>query len=81
MKRKEKDNAEDSLNNRGRAEVSDENVIFALTKSKDMQENKAKFIELLRSTGREGVDSIIELMEGLGFFTAPASTKFHLSNE
>jgi len=29
MKRKEKDMAEDSLNKRGGAEVSDENVIFA----------------------------------------------------
>ena len=46
-----------------------------------MEENKGKFIELLRSTGREGVDHIIEVIEGMGFFTAPASTKFHLSNE
>lgn len=46
-----------------------------------MEENKGKFIELLRSTGREGVDHIIEVIEGMGFFTAPASTKFHLSYE
>ena len=46
-----------------------------------MEENKGKFIELLRSTGREGVDHIIEVIEGMGFFTAPASTKFHLSNK
>ena len=44
-----------------------------------MEEKKANFIELLRSTGREGIDHIIEVLEGLGFFTAPASTKFHLS--
>ena len=46
-----------------------------------MEDNKGKFMELLRSTGREGVDHIIEVIEGMGFFTAPASTKFHLSNE
>ena len=44
-----------------------------------MEEKKAKFIEMLKSTGREGIDKIIEVIEGLGFFTAPASTKFHLS--
>ena len=44
-----------------------------------MEEKKANFIELLRSTGREGIDNIIEVLEGLGFFNAPASTKFHLS--
>ena len=44
-----------------------------------MEEKKAKFIEMLKSTGREGIDKIIEVIEGLGFFTAPASSKFHLS--
>ena len=46
-----------------------------------MEEKKAKFIEMLKSTGREGIDKIIEVIDGLGFFTAPASTKFHLSYE
>lgn len=55
------------------------NFAYRLKKRKDMEEKKAKFIELLRSTGREGIDNIIEVLEGLGFFTAPASTKFHLS--
>ena len=41
-----------------------------------MEEKKAKFIEMLKSTGREDIDKIIEVIEGLGFFTAPASTKF-----
>ena len=44
-----------------------------------MEEKKAKFIEMLKSTGREGIDNIIEVLEGMGFFKAPASTKFHLS--
>lgn len=48
---------------------------------KAMEDNKVKFIELLRSTRREGIDNIIEVIERLGFFTAPASTEFHLSNE
>jgi len=31
-------------------------------------------MEMLKSTGREGIDKIIDVIEGLGFFTAPAST-------
>ena len=40
---------------------------------------KKEFCELLRSTRREGVDYVIEDLENLGFFDAPASTKFHLN--
>ncbi len=40
---------------------------------------KKEFCELLRSTNREGVDYVIEDLESLGFFDAPASTKFHLN--
>ena len=40
---------------------------------------KKEFCELLRSTNREGVDYVIEDLENLGFFDAPASTKFHLN--
>lgn len=43
--------------------------------------NKNKFIELLQSTGRKGVDEMIAVLEELGFFAAPASTRFHLSYE
>lgn len=42
---------------------------------------KDKFCEILRSTGREGVEAVIENLEKLGFFKAPASTVFHLSCE
>ena len=43
--------------------------------------NKGKFIELLQSTGRQGVDKVITALEETGFFEAPASTRFHLSYE
>lgn len=43
--------------------------------------NKDKFIELLRSTGRNGVENTIQVLEEEGFFTAPASTRFHLAYE
>ena len=38
---------------------------------------KEKFIELLRSTKRDGVDEIINFLEKTDFFKAPASTRFH----
>ena len=43
--------------------------------------NKETFISLLKSTNRQGVDGCIQELENLGFFTAPASTVFHLNNE
>lgn len=39
--------------------------------------NKEKFIELLKSTKREGIDNVIKMLEESDFFTAPASTKYH----
>lgn len=42
---------------------------------------KEEFIALLRSTERDGIETVIEELENLGFFTAPASTKFHLNVE
>ncbi len=44
-----------------------------------MENLKEQFQERLRSTGRKGVENVIEHLERLGFFEAPASTKFHLS--
>ena len=41
--------------------------------------NKDRFIELLRSTERNGIEPVIAKLEELGFFEAPASTRFHLS--
>jgi len=40
-------------------------------------EIREKIIELLRSTGREGIEKVIEFLESSDFFTAPASTKYH----
>lgn len=38
---------------------------------------KQKFIDLLKSTNREGMEDLIAFIEKTDFFTAPASTKFH----
>lgn len=38
---------------------------------------KNRFIELLKSTNREGIDNLIAFLEKTDFFTAPASTRFH----
>ena len=36
-----------------------------------------RFIEILRATGRENIDYIIEDLESWGFFEAPASAQGH----
>lgn len=38
---------------------------------------KEEFIELLRSTKREGIEEIIQFIEKTDFYKAPASTRFH----
>ena len=38
---------------------------------------KQEFINLLKSTNREGMENLIAFLEKTDFFTAPASTKFH----
>ncbi len=47
----------------------------------DITEKKDEFIELLRSTGREGIDDLLDELERLGFFAAPASAGHHLNTE
>ena len=42
-------------------------------------QNKNEFIKLLQSTERDDVDYVIEDIERLGFFDAPASSRFHLN--
>lgn len=42
---------------------------------------KEQYIELLKITNRSGIDKLIEYLEESDFFTAPASTKYHLSKE
>ena len=46
-----------------------------------MKEKKERFIELLCSTRRQGVEEVIAYLEESGFFIAPASTGHHLSYE
>jgi len=46
-----------------------------------MEEKKTEFIELLRSTKREGIEDLITWLETTDFYTAPASTKFHGNHE
>ena len=43
----------------------------------DIQNLKNQFIELLRSTKREGIENLIKFLEKSDFFTAPSSTRFH----
>lgn len=38
---------------------------------------KEEFIELLKSTKREGIENLISFLEKTDFFEAPASTRFH----
>ena len=40
-----------------------------------------EFINLLKSTNREGIDTLIEFIKKSDFFKAPASTRFHGSFE
>ena len=44
-----------------------------------MEDLKQLFKDKLLSTGREGMETVIEKLEELGFFEAPASSKFHLN--
>lgn len=47
---------------------------------KETQKNLSDdFVKLLRFTGRDGIEDLIRyLQEETDFFTAPASTKYHL---
>ena len=49
-----------------------------IMKIDDIQIMKEQFIELLRTTRREGMENLITELEGLGFFEAPASNRSHL---
>lgn len=40
-----------------------------------------EIIGLLRSTHRQGVEQLIQNLDQIGFFAAPASTKFHLNED
>ena len=42
---------------------------------------KEEFIELLKQTNRDGIEGLLEFLEKSDFYTAPASTRFHGSEE
>lgn len=41
------------------------------------EENKFRFIILLKSTNRTGIENVIDWLESTDFFEAPASTQYH----
>ncbi len=45
----------------------------------DKNANRTRFIEILQSTGRDGMDYIIEDLDTWGFFEAPASARNHFN--
>lgn len=47
------------------------------TTNKTIEKNKEEIIQMLRKTGRDGIDVVIEELEEDGFFTAPASGGHH----
>ncbi len=47
----------------------------------DVKANKVKCMELLRSTGRDGIEELLIELEKMGYFTAPASAVYHLNCE
>lgn len=42
---------------------------------------RLQFVELLKNTNRKGIDGVIDGLDKLGFFTAPASTRHHCAYE
>lgn len=47
-----------------------------------MEDLKGKFIDIYKNhIGREGADKLLEWLEKSDFFTAPASTKYHLAKQ
>lgn len=44
-------------------------------------DNKTKIINLLKKVNREGIEDLIKFMQESDYFTAPASTKYHLNEE
>ena len=51
--------------------------------NKPMTANTAReeYISLLKSTGRSGIDSVVDYLDKAGFFKAPASVNRHLSHD
>lgn len=45
----------------------------------DIENNRIYIKNLLRKTGRENIDALIEFLDSTDYFNAPASTKYHLN--
>lgn len=43
----------------------------------ELLENKNNYIELLKSTNRENINKVIDMLKASDFFETPASTKYH----
>ena len=46
-----------------------------------IEKNKELFTKILIGTGRNGIEKVLDGIEKLGFFNAPASSKFNLAEE
>ena len=42
-----------------------------------MSQGKSRFESLLKATGRKGMENVLKELDALGFYKAPASTRFH----
>lgn len=47
----------------------------------DCNKNHDEFVALLRASKRPGIEQLIKYFESTDFFTAPCSTKYHLSKQ
>ena len=47
----------------------------------NVEENKNRYIQLLKDTNRNGIENLVAWLESTDFFTAPASSRFHLACE
>ena len=45
----------------------------------NQDQQRDRFCDILRKTGRENIDYVIEDLEAMGFFEAPASSQGHYS--
>lgn len=43
----------------------------------DINQNKKKFLQILRSTNRKYISRVIDYLDNTDFYTSPASTKYH----
>ena len=47
----------------------------------DCNKNHDEFVSLLRASKRPGIEQLIKYLESTDFFTAPCSTRYHLSKD